>query len=266
MDIAHMEDSNYVNKALELVILYAPKMLLSFVLLVIGLWAIKLVLKAVTKAMSISKLEPSLHSFLRNLISIALKILLFVSVASMLGIATTSFVAILGAAGLAVGLALQSNLANFAGGVLVLLLKPFKIGDVITAQGFTGKVSEIQIFHTIIKTTDNKTIIIPNGPLSGGSIINFSTEALRRLDMTFGIGYGEDIQKVKDIFRKVISEDNRILNTPEPSLLVTEITESSVKIAVALWCNSADYTSIASLMPEIVKGVFGREGIKITFP
>ncbi|MBF0467152.1 MAG: mechanosensitive ion channel [Nitrospirae bacterium] len=261
-----MDATLYVNKAMELVILYAPKFLFSIALLFLGLWAIKLVLKAVTKAMSISKLEPSLHSFLKTLISMALKVLLFISVASMLGIATTSFVAILGAAGLAVGLALQSNLANFAGGVLVLLLKPFRIGDVITAQGFTGKVSEIQIFHTIVKTTDNKTIIIPNGPLSGGTIVNFSTEALRRLDMTFGIGYSEDITKVKGIFQKLISENNRILITPEPSILVTEITESSVKISVTLWCNSADYTNIASLMPETVNSVFHQEGIKITFP
>ncbi|MBF0517893.1 MAG: mechanosensitive ion channel, partial [Nitrospirae bacterium] len=192
-----MDTTYYMNKAYDMIILYAPKLLLAAAVLVAGLWVIKIIHKALLKAMSLGKLEPSLQSFLGSISNIILKVLLFISVASMVGIATTSFVAILGAAGLAVGLALQNNLANFAGGVLILLFKPFKVGDVISAQGFTGKVSEIGIFHAVIKAPDNKTIIIPNGPLSGGSITNFSTEAMRRLDMTFGIAAVEDIQAIK---------------------------------------------------------------------
>ncbi|MCG6551505.1 MAG: mechanosensitive ion channel [Candidatus Magnetominusculus sp. LBB02] len=261
-----MDTAYYVNKAYDMVIIFAPKLVLAAIVLIVGLWVINFIHKALTKAMSMGKLEHSLQSFLGSLSNIILKMLLFISVASMIGIATTSFVAILGAAGLAVGLALQSNLANFAGGVLVLLFKPFRVGDVIAAHGFTGRVSEIGIFYAIIKTADNKTIILPNGPLSGGSITNFSTEPLRRLDLTFGVVGNDDIKGIKAHFLTMFNEDGRILKTTTPTLKVIEIGEAAIKMSVSLWCNTKDYQALSDEMPETARDFFTAKGIKITYP
>lgn len=206
----------YIDQFYALAMLYGPKLLLAILTLVIGLWVIRVVLRVFDKAMTRADMEVSLQKFLGSLAGILLKALLLISVASMVGIATTSFVAILGAAGLAVGLALQGSLANFAGGVLILLFKPFKVGDVIDAQGYLGKVNAIQVFQTILKTPDNKTIIIPNGPLSNGSITNFSTEPTRRVDMTFGIGYDDNIADAKRVLQSLVDADTRIMRDPAP--------------------------------------------------
>lgn len=192
--------------------------------------------------------------------------MLVISVVTILGISTTSFVAIIGAAGLAVGLALQGGLANFAGGVLILIFKPFKVGDVLEAQGYTGKVHEIQVFNTILKTPDNKTIIIPNGGLSNGSMVNYSTEPTRRVDMTFGIGYSDDIAKAKSVLQKLIDSDSRILKDPAPMIVVSELADSSVNFAVRTWCNAADYWGIFFDMQEKVKLEFDKENISIPYP
>jgi len=257
---------NYLNKAVELIMLYGPKLILAIIVLLLGLWIIKLISRVTTKSLERSKVELSLQKFSVNLISALLKILLFISVASMVGIATTSFVAIIGAAGLAVGLALQGSLANFAGGVLILLFKPFKVGDVIEAQGFLGKVDVIRIFNTVLKTFDNKTIIIPNGAISGGSITNYSTEPQRRVDMSFGVGYGDDIKKTKNVLQKLIADDNRILKEPAPLVALSELGDSSVNFVVRVWCSSADYWNIYFDMQEKVKLTFDQEGISIPFP
>ncbi|KJU84934.1 small conductance mechanosensitive channel [Candidatus Magnetobacterium bavaricum] len=256
----------YLDKAIGLLMLYAPKFLLAVVVLVLGLRVIKVFVGGVTRAMNLGKLEPSLQSFLGSLIGILLKVLLFISVASMVGIATTSFVAILGAAGLAVGLALQGSLANFAGGVLILLNKPFKVRDTILSQGFTGEVKAIQIFHTVIVTSDHRTIVMPNGPLSGGIIANLSTAAQRRVDMTFKINCGDDFQKPRDILNSLLIIDKRILNTPEPTMRVAEFNDGTAKFEVNVWCNTADYSSIISDMSETVKTAFDNIGMKISFP
>lgn len=256
----------YATKAIELLMEYGPKLLLAIVVLLIGLWIIKLVVKALRKAMEKGGMDISLQSFLSSLVSILLKAILFISVASMIGIATTSFIAILGAAGLAIGLALQGSLANFAGGVLILLFKPFKVGDFINAQGHAGTVNAIKVFFTILKTPDNKTIVIPNGALSNSSIINFSTESQRRVDMTFGIGYEDDIQKAKIILKRLVDSDNRILREPEPAILLSELAESSVNFAVRMWCNASDYWGIFFDMQEKVKQEFDKEGVSIPFP
>jgi len=203
---------------------------------------------------------------LLGLISVILKVMLIISVASMIGIQMTSFIAVLGAAGLAVGLALQGSLANFAGGVLILFFKPYKIGDFIDASGFMGSVKEIQIFNTILKTPDNKTIIIPNGTLSNASITNFSTEETRRVDMTFGIGYSDDIQKAKNILESLLKNDSRVLNDPAYMIVVSELADSSVNLVVRAWCNSADYWNIYFSMQERVKLEFDKQGISIPFP
>ena len=184
----------------------------------------------------------------------------------MIGIETTSFVAIIGAAGLAVGLALQGSLANFAGGVLILLFKPFKVGDVVETQGYLGKVHEIRIFNTVMKTFDNKTIIIPNGAVSGSSIVNFSTEPQRRVDMTFGIGYGDDIKKAKQILQNLVDADSRILKEPAPQIALSELGDSSVNFVVRVWCEAAEYWNIYFEMQEKVKMTFDQEGISIPFP
>jgi small conductance mechanosensitive channel len=257
---------SYIDTAVKLVINYAPQALLAIVTLIIGLWIIKFVIKGIKKGLEKSKVDESLKKFLASLISTLLKILLFISVASMIGIQTTSFVAIMGAAGLAVGLALQGSLANFAGGVLILLFKPFKVGDFIDTGGHAGSVSAIHIFNTILKTPDNKTIIIPNGELSSGSITNFSTEATRRVDMTFGIGYGDDLKKAKDVLGSLINNDSRVLKDPAPTIAVSELADSSVNFVVRAWVNTADYWGLFFDMQERVKLEFDKQGISIPFP
>jgi small conductance mechanosensitive channel len=218
------------------------------------------------KTMERSNIDISLRKFLSSLFGIILKVLLLISVASMIGIATTSFVAILGAAGLAVGLALQGGLANFAGGVIILIFKPFKVGDFIDAQGYMGTVNEITIFTTVLKTPDNKTVIIPNGALSNGSMVNFSTEPRRRVDMVFGIGYGDSIEKTKSVLSKLVDADARILKDPAPQIVVGELGDNSVNFTVRVWCESANYWGVFFDTHEKVKLAFDEEGISIPFP
>lgn len=256
----------YIQHAIDLVIEYAPQLLLAIIVLIVGFWIIKLVTKATSKAMDRSEVDVSLKKFLNSLLGILLKTLLLISVASMVGIATASFVAIIAGAGLAVGLALQGSLANFAGGVLILLFKPFKVGDFIDAQGYTGTVNEITIFTTILKTPDNKTVIMPNGALSNGSMVNFSTESMRRVDMTFGIGYGDSIEKAKQVLTRLVESDVRIHKEPASQIIVDELGESSVNFKVRVWCNSTDYWGIYFDMQEKVKQTFDKEGISIPFP
>ncbi len=261
-----METASLAAQAQQLIIQYTPGLVLAIITLIVGLWIIKVVTNVFSKGMEKSKIEVSLHKFLISLVSILLKILLVISVASMIGIQTTSFVAILGAAGLAVGLALQGSLANFAGGILVLLFKPFKVGDFIDAQGVAGTVKEIQVFSTIMKTPDNKTIIIPNGAISNGIITNFSAEATRRVDMSFGIGYDDDIQKTKDILNRLIREDQRIQKEPAPVVVLAELADSSVNFTVRVWAKASDYWGIYFDMQEKVKLAFDKEKISIPYP
>ncbi len=262
MEVIHQ----YWGQLLQLILLFAPRVVTAILTLVIGLWLIRILGRYVEKVLEKGKVDISLQRFLISLVSIGLKLLLLISVASMVGIATTSFVAILGAAGLAVGLALQGSLANFAGGVLILLLKPFKVGDVIQAQGFTGRVEAIQIFNTVLKTADNKTIIIPNGALSNGNIMNFSMEKKRRVDFTFGIGYEDDLRKAKAILQQIVAADERILKDPPPQIVVAELADSSVNIAVRVWCQAEDYWAIYFDTIEKVKLTFDQEGISIPYP
>lgn len=256
----------YIQQAIEFAWKVIPSLLLAIVVLLIGLWIIKLVVKGLSKVMEKSDVEVSLRKFLLSLSGIGLKALLLISVASMMGIATTSFVAILGAAGLAVGLALQGSLANFAGGVLILLFKPFKVGDVIETQGFTASVRDIQIFNTILKTPDNKTIIVPNGPVSNGSIVNYSTESTRRVDFSFGIGYDDDIAKAKEVLNQLLAEDDRVLKDPAPFVALGELADSSVNFTVRAWVNAADYWGLHFDLQEKVKISFDANNLSIPFP
>lgn len=262
-----MEIQSYADKFVELSINYVPKVLLALLTLFVGHFLIKAVMRSIKKICDKRKFEPTLQTFFLSFTKALLYILLVVSVASMVGIETTSFVAVLGAAGLAVGLALQGSLSNFAGGVLILVFKPFKIGDLIEAQGHLGIVHEIQIFNTILKTLDNKVIIIPNGILANGTITNVTHEDTRRVDMIFSIGYDEDIDKAKQILTDLITADERVLNEPaEPFVKVTELGDSSVNFTVRAWCNTADYWNVYFAMIENVKKTFDREGITIPFP
>lgn len=245
---------------------YGVKVITAIIVLLIGLWIIKAVIKGLKRLFEKREMDASLRPFLTSMISVILKVLLFISVISMLGIEMTSFIAILGAAGLAVGLALSGTLQNFAGGVMILLFKPFKVGDYISAQGYDGTVKEIQIFNTIMVTVDNRTVIIPNGGLSTSSLTNFSTEPKRRVDFTFGIGYTDDIDKARKIILEVAAKHGKVLTDPEPFVMVSELGDSSVNFTTRLWVNAADYWSVFFFMNEEVKKAFDANGISIPFP
>lgn len=245
---------------------HGPKVLYAILALLIGLWIIKIFTRLLNKALKAKSVDESLHTFLKSLFSITLKTLLVVSVITMVGIQMTSFIAILGAAGLAVGMALSGMLQNFAGGVLILILKPFKVGDFITAQGHSGSVKEIQIFSTILKTPDNKTIIIPNAGLSTGTMVNYSVEENRRVDVQIGISYNDDIDKARSVLKNIIDSNEKIFKDPEPFIGVVELADSSVNFAVRVWAKAADYWEVFFFMQETVKKTFDKEGISIPFP
>ena len=256
----------YIDQAVEMAIQYGPKLILSIVVLLVGLWVIKRVVNVVNKGLNASKTDPTLAKFLGSLTSIILKALLFISVASMVGIETTSFIAILGAAGLAIGLALQGSLANFAGGVLILMFRPYKVGDFVDAQGVAGTVSAIQIFNTIIKTPDNKVIIVPNGSISNGIITNFSAEETRRVDFVFGVGYDDDIAKTKETLKAIFATDERIFSDPEPFVVLSELADSSVNFTCRVWVKASDYWAVYFDTMEAVKLRFDAENISIPYP
>jgi small conductance mechanosensitive channel len=256
----------HLEQFYDLAIKYGLQILLALVTLIIGLWIIKIINNAIRKKMEKSKMDETLRSFLLPIISILLKILLIISVISMIGVEMTSFVAILAAAGFAIGMALSGSLQNFAGGIMIVLFKPFKVGDFIDAQGHMGTVREIQIFNTILKTPDNKTIIIPNGGLSTNSMTNFSAEPRRRVDFTFGIGYSDDIDKARKVLKGLIDADERILKDPEPVIVVSSLGDSSVDFTVRVWAEAANYWDIYFDMTENVKKTFDENGISIPFP
>jgi small conductance mechanosensitive channel len=256
----------YANTAVELIMGYGPKLLLALFTLIVGLWVIRLVDRGVDRAMQTAKMEPTLQRFLTSLTTVMMKGILFVSVITMIGVETTSIIALLGAAGLAIGLALQGSLANFAGGVLILFFKPFKLGDLIEAQGHLGVVQEIQIFNTILKTLDNQRVIIPNGLLSNDSIKNVFVEGTRRVDMTFGVSYGDDVRHVREVLEGVIAKQDHILPDPAHEIYVSAHADSSVNFLVRVWTESATYWPVYFGMHEAVKIAFDDSGITIPFP
>lgn len=250
----------------DLAMTYGLKILAGLATLVIGLWIVGMINALVRRMFDRSGVDPSLRSFLGSMISILLKVMVYITALGMLGVEMTSFVAILGAAGLAVGLALSGTLQNFAGGVMILLFKPYKVGDFIEAQGYSGSVKEIQIFVTVLTTPDNKTVLIPNGPLATGSMINYSTQDKRRVDWVFGISYGDDVDKAYEVLKHLIAADERILNDPEPFMALHALADSSVNIVVRVWVNSADYWPVSFAMNEAVYKTFPAEGLSFPFP
>lgn len=260
-----MEDLS--QQIYDIVMEYGPKLIGAIITLVVGMWIISILKNTIRKRMEKKEVDPSLRGFINSMLGIGLKLMLWIAVIGMVGVQMTSFIAILGAAGLAVGMALSGTLQNFAGGVMILMFKPFKVGNYITAQGHSGIVNEIQIFNTILKTPDNKTIIIPNGGLSTGSMINFSAEPMRRVDFTFGIAYGDDVDKAKAVLMKLIEADERILKEPaEPFIAVSELADSSVNLVVRVWADASNYWGIYFGLTEQVYKTFDKEGLNIPFP
>lgn len=256
----------YTAKFIELLVAYAPKLILAIITLIVGLWLVSLVTGIVRRSMEKTKADKTLIPFICNLLSWGLKVLLFISVASMVGVATTSFVAVLGAAGLAVGLALQGSLANFAGGVLILIFKPYNVGDLIEAQGHLGVVKEVQIFNTILLTPSNKRVIIPNGAVSNGSIVNYSAEGILRVDLVIGIAYESDIPKAKEVLYSAMAEHDLVLKDPESTVAVSELADSSVNLVVRPWSKAEDYWQVYFDITEAAKVGLEANGISIPFP
>ena len=240
--------------------------LAALVIFIVGRFLISFINKMVARLLERRKVEPSIQSFVRSFVSILLTVLLIVAVVSKLGVETTSFAALLASAGVAVGMALSGNLQNFAGGLIVLLFKPYKVGDTVECQGETGVVREIQIFHTILTTFDNKVVYIPNGTLSSGVITNYSREELRRVDWTVGVEYGSDYDKVEATIRTILAADKRVLDKPAPTIALTALADSSVNVVIRVWVKSEDYWDVYFDMNKTIYAVFNREGIGFPFP
>lgn len=256
----------YIEKLENLLVEYTPKILVALAILVIGLFAINIVVKTTKNILKKRNVDVTLQKFLGDLISWALKLLLFITVIAKLGIETASFAAIIAAAGLAVGLALQGSLGNFAGGVLIMIFKPFKIGDLIEAQGEIGVVKEIEIFTTKLTGLSNKEIIIPNGTLSNGNIVNYSTEGTRRVDLVIGVSYDADIKETKKVLTDVLTSHAKILKDPSPSVTVLELADSSVNFAVRPWCKTEHYWDVYFDVTEAAKLALDKAGIEIPYP
>jgi len=255
--------TGYASTIVKTLIEYSPKLISAFLILFFGLYVIRLINRLIRKVMIKRELDPTLTKFLADILLWVLRILLFVTFISKLGIETSSFVAILGAMGLAVGLSLQGSLSNFAGGMLIILFKPFKVGHLIEAQGVIATVSEIQIFVTKLTTANNQTVFIPNGILSNGTIINYSLQKYRRADLTFSISYDSDIKKAKDLIMEVLNNNPKVLQTPQPEVFVKNLTDSAIQLAVRPWANNEDYGVVFTETLENCKTAFDIAGIVI---
>lgn len=254
--------SQLMNWAVEA----GKSILMAVVIYIVGRFIIKLVKKLLNAMMERRQMDPTIRAFLGSFVNILLTILLLITVVSALGVNTTSFAALLASAGVAVGMALSGNLQNLAGGILLLLFKPYKIGDYISAQGVEGVVKEIQIFHTIITTVDNKEIYVPNGALSSGSVTNFSSNKQRRVDLTFSVEYGQNIQNVRNVILSVIKKDERILVDPAPFVALAELSDSSVDFTVRLWVKSENYWDVFFQTKEAIYEEFNNQKIGFPFP
>ena len=250
----------------EYLVPFGLKLVAAIVVLLLGRWVIKLIKKGLTKMMLRRSSEPSLASFLMSLVSVLLTFFLIMAIVGILGINTSSLVALLASAGLAIGMALSGTLQNFAGGVMIMLFKPFKVGDFIAAQGYEGRVNSIQIFSTHILTPDNKTVILPNGALSTGPVTNFNKETDRRVDWVFSISYGDDYDKAKAVLQRLCDADARILKDPQPVIELIKMSDSSIDITVRARVKPEDYWAVFFNMNELVYKTFPQEGLHFPFP
>lgn len=255
-----------MDSVIENALLWGKQLVIALLILWIGMRVVKIMVRAVERTMNARQMDASLVSFIGSLLKILFQAMVVIAAISQLGVATTSFVAILGAAGLAVGMALSGTLQNFAGGAMILMFKPFKVGDVIEAQGYLGAVKSIQIFVTTLATPDNKIIIIPNGPLSNGSLVNYSDQEHRRVDWVFGIGYDADLDDAKATLRSILEADSRVLNDMGITVELGEMADSSVNITTRGWVNSADYWDVFFAINTAVYKAFTDKGISIPYP
>ncbi len=263
MEVNPNQLTNYASLLWNAVLDYSPKIISAFLILIVGIYAIRLITRLIKKIMIKRELDPTLTKFLADILIWALRILLFIAFISKLGVETSSFVAILGAMGLAVGLSLQGSLSNFAGGMLIILFEPFRVGDTIEAQGQIATVLEIQIFVTKLVTANNQTIFIPNGILSNGTIINYSTQGQRRADLTIAISYETDIKKAKEIIAEVMRSNPKVLTTPAPEVGVKNLTDNAIQLAVRPWAKNEDFGAVFSETLENCKLAFDAAGIEI---
>ncbi|MDM8251861.1 mechanosensitive ion channel [Phocaeicola barnesiae] len=238
----------------------------AILIYIIGRFIIKQINRLVSKILEKRKFEISVQTFLKSLLSLLLNLILAFAIIAKLGVETTSFAAILASAGVAIGMALSGNLSNFAGGLIILVFKPFKVGDYIDGQNASGTVKEIQIFHTILSTVDNKIIYVPNGSLSSNAIVNYSKQETRRAEWVFGVEYGEDFERVKAVLERIIAADERILQTPAPFIGLSSLSASSVDVKVRVWTKSSDYWDVVFDMNRVVYETFNKEGIGFPFP
>jgi small conductance mechanosensitive channel len=261
-----MLDQAAIKKAVEMALEYFPKLALALLTLAAGLWLIRLLVKFLGKVLESRKVDESLRPFLKTVVSVVMRVLLLISVMGMIGIEMTSFIALIGAVGLSIGMALSGSLQHFAGGVLLLIYKPFKKGDFIEAQGHKGTVRELQIFNTVLNTIDNKVVFIPNGPLSTGTVVNYSTEDKRRIDLVFGIGYRDDIDKAKSVIGAVLKNNPKILTEPPYVIGIKELAASTVNIELRAWVDTDDVVDMGFYLNETIKKEFDKNGISFPFP
>ena len=259
-----MED--IVTKIWEMLTIYGLRVAAAIVVLIVGRWIAKGLTNVLDRLMSKKDVDPTIISFVKSLTYVALLVFVVLAALGQLGIQTTSFIAVIGAAGLAIGLALQGSLSNFAAGFLMIIFRPFKVGDYIEGAGVAGTVESIQIFTTQLKTPDNKTVIVPNAKMTGDNITNYTMKGTRRVDMAFGIGYGDDIDKAKNILEDLVAQDDRILDDPPVKIAVVELADSSVNFVVRPWVKSEDYWDVYFDLTENVKKRFDAEGVSIPFP
>ena len=269
-ELAQSAQNVNLEKVIQQIITFSvdagKSILLAAVIFIAGRFLISVINRLVVQMMERRKIDATIQSFLRSFINILLTILLLISVVSALGVNTTSFAALLASAGVAIGMALSGNLQNLAGGLIILLFKPYKVGDYIDGQGVSGTVKEIQIFHTVLTTPDNKIIYVPNGSLSSGSVTNYSLSALRRVDWTIGVEYGTEIEKVRQTALDLIKKDSRILTDPAPFIALSALADSSVNITIRVWTKNEDYWGVFFDMNQNIYEVFNKEGIAFPFP
>jgi len=265
-EINQFMGADFLTRAYDLGAEFGLKLVTALVIFIIGRWVARRLAGLVEKGMTKAGTDSTLTGFLRNIVYIGLLTFVILAAIAQLGVQTTSFIAVLGAAGFAVGLALQGSLANFAAGVLIIIFRPFKSGDFVEAGGVAGVVENIQIFTTTMRTGDNKTIIIPNGQITSGTIVNYSTKDTRRVDMVIGVGYGDDLDKVRRVLEEILKEDERVLEDPAPTIGVLELADSSVNFVVRPWVNADDYWGVVFDVTEAVKKRFDAEGVGIPFP
>ena len=259
-------DGNLWNQLSELLSSFGISLFIALSILIIGRQVVKILIKVISTALERSNTEDTVRIFVTNLLNTLLMIVVFIAAINQLGIQTTSIIAVLGAAGLAIGLALQGSLSNFAAGILIVIYRPYKVGDYIQADNHLGTVDDIQIFSTVLKTPDNKLVIVPNGSIMNGSIVNFSNQDKRRVDIVASCSYEDDIDKVKSVLADILSKDDRILNEPKPRIAVSELADSSVNFIVRPWVKNSDYLDVYYSLIEEIKKRFDQEGIAIPYP